>query len=62
MLQTRRVHSSSFDRALAADAPECTAAYRLIVLTLLWKFPLAPSGAPTSTTRETSSRERGKCE
>jgi hypothetical protein len=34
--------------------------YRLIVLTLLWKFPLALPGAlrPT-TTRETPSRERG---
>jgi hypothetical protein len=34
----------------------------LIVLALLWKFPIAPPGAPTSTTmRETSSRERGNC-
>jgi hypothetical protein len=35
---------------------------RLIVLTLLWKFPLAPPGAPTSTmTWESASRERGNC-
>jgi hypothetical protein len=35
---------------------------RLIVLTLLWKFPLAMPGSPMSTmTRETSSRERGNC-
>jgi hypothetical protein len=34
---------------------------RLFVLARLWKFPLAPPGAPTpTTTRETSSRERGK--
>jgi hypothetical protein len=46
----------------AADAAGCTAACRLIVLTLLWKFPLTLPGAPTSTpTRETSSRERGNC-
>jgi hypothetical protein len=31
-----------------------------IVLTVFWKSPLAPPGASTSTTtRETSSRERG---
>jgi hypothetical protein len=32
----------------------------LIVLARLWKYPLAPPGAPTpTTTRETPSRERG---
>jgi hypothetical protein len=39
---------------------ECTAVFRLIVLTLLWKFPLAPPVVPKSTTtRETSNRKRG---
>jgi hypothetical protein len=41
--------------------PGCITACRLIVLTLLCKFPLAPPGAPTSMTWETSSRERGNC-
>jgi hypothetical protein len=39
----------------------CTAALQAYcTYPTLWKFPLAPPGAPTSTTtRETSSRERG---
>jgi hypothetical protein len=41
--------------------PNVPQPFRLIVLTLLWKFPLAPPGATTSPTRETSSRERGNC-
>jgi hypothetical protein len=53
---------SSSGRAPAADAQESTAACSIIVLTLIWKFPRAPPGAPTSTTtRETSIRERGNC-
>jgi hypothetical protein len=40
--------------------PDVPQPCRLIILTLLWRFPLAPPGAPTSTTtRETSSREVG---
>jgi hypothetical protein len=36
--------------------------WRHIVLARLWKFPLAPPGAPTPmTTRQTSSRQRGNC-
>jgi hypothetical protein len=34
---------------------------RLIVRAWNWKFPLIPPAAPTPTTQETSSRERGKC-
>jgi hypothetical protein len=49
--------------APVASAPGSTAAMktRLIVRARLWKFPLVPPGAPTPTTRETSSRERGSC-
>jgi hypothetical protein len=40
--------------------PDVLQPCRRIVLTLFWKFPLATTGAPTSTkTRETSTRERG---
>jgi hypothetical protein len=40
--------------------PDVPQPFRLILLTLVWKFTLASPGAPTSpTTRETSSRERG---
>jgi hypothetical protein len=35
---------------------------RLILLTLLWKFTLAPPRAPTPiTTQDTSNREGGNC-
>jgi hypothetical protein len=54
-------HSSSssvgLQRLMPPDVPQ---PFRLTVLTLLWKFTLAPPGILTSpTTRETSSRERG---
>jgi hypothetical protein len=50
-----------FYRAPTATAPGM---YRSLqayfTYPMLWKFPLAPPGAPTSTTtRETSSRETG---
>jgi hypothetical protein len=38
--------------ASVADAPGCTVGYRLIVLARLWKFPLAPPGAPRLQRRE----------
>jgi hypothetical protein len=42
--------------------PDVLQPFRLIVLTLLWKFTLAPPGAPTSPAmQETSSRETGNC-
>jgi hypothetical protein len=45
--------------APVASASGSTATCRLIVQARLWKFPLVPPEAPTTTTRETSSRERG---
>jgi hypothetical protein len=43
-----------------ASVPGSTEACRLIVRARFWKFPLVPPGTPTpTTTRETSSREKG---
>jgi hypothetical protein len=51
-----------FYKALAANTPDVPQPVGLLYYPMLWKFPLASPGAPTSTTmRETPSSERGNC-